>query len=1097
MRTLLEQYKIFGVCRLLMVGLAGLFYPGWVDGQTTRVAEVQIMGSQNDAEENLSTGVVQSGSGDLELVEDQGESQLVGLRFDGLSVPQGALIERAYIQFVVDETGDEPTELLIYGESSAHALPFNSRLRNLSERDRTQSEVRWEPRPWVQTGGLLEDTRTSDLAEVVQEIVDHPDWLAGNALAIFFIGEGRRTAEAYDLCTSSAPLLHVEYFSQENLSRDFIAYNDLSWSLGQLSENITRYTTEEGAGVPPDGSRGTLIDFGSGETVPVLLEVTGGLWDGRRHPNFGRPASVGTDAHILFHGKVDPTGVVTYSRKPLTLTFNGLDPDRMYEVAVFGNRGNEAYADRLTTTRIAGVEAFENHSSTGANFSGSHDETTIIAHGSNTAQGLVAKYTNIAAGLDGRFQLIHSGGSSTVAARFYLNAVCLRTLPLKVHRTPEPLLNASFDAGNDDFEYSDDAFRSTSQPAYASGHHDERGGIRGGGLVVTLGGRDNEDILGMSGGWRRFFEVKETTDLWLTFRAKLILSRRYNQGEYGEILVSLDHELKGLGEEDFVSRLEGLKERCRPETAEWRSIRIRLTDVHPGQHELVLGGYQNKKTVFNEFTYLLFDDVRLFQPEVHTLAVETRVLRSSDDAEEDPNGRVKIESGDLELVEDEGITQTIGLRFDDLQIPQGSAISHAYVQFTPDESDDVPTQMAIEGEASDEAPSFSATSGNITLRPRTLARVPWRPRAWSNAGGLRKDYRTPNLSSIVQEVVGRRGWKQGNPLVLIISGIGRRTADAYDVCPFSAPMLHVEYETITSSDLPLEGKKVLFLDTFDQNALPYQYLDDPFQATRQPAYASGAYDSTGGYVGGGLVVELGGRDNEDIVQMSGGWQRRFSLSESAETWLTLRYQIILSRRFNEGETGRVWIRLDDDFVGGGKGGTLLQVSGRGDRCGNEPSGWVQQEIPLGRLSKGVHLLTLGGSLNKKTVFNEFTYILFDDVSVRTRPFVEDRFEEDNRFFEAYPIELHAPQEHNFHTPKDQDWVRISLLRDRVYRFKTTQLGATGDTVLDLFAESVSGGLIPLIQSRNRSGPGVGATEEILERSPSHRDLLRTRAFCIK
>jgi len=44
----------------------------------------------------------------------------------------------------------------------------------------------------------------------------------------------------------------------------------------------------------------------------------------------------------------------------------------------------------------------------------------------------------------------------------------------------------------------------------------------------------------------------------------------------------------------------------------------------------------------------------------------------------------------------------------------------------------------------------------------------------------RGDQRTPDLGSIVQEIVARPGWVRGNALAILITGTGRRTAEAYE-----------------------------------------------------------------------------------------------------------------------------------------------------------------------------------------------------------------------------------------------------------------------------------------------------------------------------
>ena len=54
--------------------------------------------------------------------------------------------------------------------------------------------------------------------------------------------------------------------------------------------------------------------------------------------------------------------------------------------------------------------------------------------------------------------------------------------------------------------------------------------------------------------------------------------------------------------------------------------------------------------------------------------------------------------------------------------------------------------------------------------------------------------RTPNLASIVQEIVSRPGWSPGNAIALVITGTGTRIAVAYDDSPALAAKLVVHYQ---------------------------------------------------------------------------------------------------------------------------------------------------------------------------------------------------------------------------------------------------------------------------------------------------------------
>nr|NIR37415.1 hypothetical protein [Actinomycetota bacterium] len=171
--------------------------------------EVRVATGDDDGEESES-GSVSLGSSDLELVFD-GSNQTVGMRFNGVAVPPGATVSRAYIQFQTDATGSVATDLVIQGEATDNASPFVNSTGNISSRPRTSSAVGWSPPAWTTVGAAGAAERTADIAPVIQEIVDRPGWSSGNSLVIVITGTGEREAESYDGMASAAPLLHVDY----------------------------------------------------------------------------------------------------------------------------------------------------------------------------------------------------------------------------------------------------------------------------------------------------------------------------------------------------------------------------------------------------------------------------------------------------------------------------------------------------------------------------------------------------------------------------------------------------------------------------------------------------------------------------------------------------------------------------------------------------------------------------------------------------------------------------------------------------------------------------------------------------------------------
>ena len=173
------------------------------------------------------------------------------------------------------------------------------------------------------------------------------------------------------------------------------------------------------------------------------------------------------------------------------------------------------------------------------------------------------------------------------------------------------IFHATFDAGADGFTYADDAFRGTAQPGYASGAHSPTGGFTGGGLTVGLGGVDDADITGMSGGWWRSFVLDAPARVSVTFRLRLTQAADYESDEFSEGLLSLDGVLVGGGAGDALVRLAGNGNGGSPRTSGFQLFQVDLGTLAAGTHTLALGGYNNQKTLANESTEVVVDEVIL------------------------------------------------------------------------------------------------------------------------------------------------------------------------------------------------------------------------------------------------------------------------------------------------------------------------------------------------------------------------------------------------------------------------------------------------------------------------------------------------------
>lgn len=128
-------------------------------------------------------------------------------------------------------------------------------------------------------------------------------------------------------------------------------------------------------------------------------------------------------------------------------------------------------------------------------------------------------------------------------------------------------------------------------------------------------------------------------------------------------------------------------------------------------------------------------------------------------------------------------------------IPQGSTIVSAILRLTASDTVTAGTVNAIiYGHDVDTAAAFS-TYADFMARPRTSASVAHAAVAAWTAGTA---YDSPDISTILQEIVNRPGWQNGNAMVFFIennlSTLGAyREFAAYDHAVYAAAQLLVTW----------------------------------------------------------------------------------------------------------------------------------------------------------------------------------------------------------------------------------------------------------------------------------------------------------------
>ncbi len=164
------------------------------------------------------------------------------------------------------------------------------------------------------------------------------------------------------------------------------------------------------------------------------------------------------------------------------------------------------------------------------------------------------------------------------------------------------LIDEDFENGTGSFIFVDDPF-GTFNPFDSRGELAQLPGETQRALI-TLGGIDNADIFGMSGGWSTTFNLPSPATVRITFDFRLIQSPYYENDEFSEARISVD------GQETVLATFTGdgnggpeMNTGIQPHTVE--------LELAAGNHTLILGAFNNKKTFFDEETFVSYDNVRV------------------------------------------------------------------------------------------------------------------------------------------------------------------------------------------------------------------------------------------------------------------------------------------------------------------------------------------------------------------------------------------------------------------------------------------------------------------------------------------------------
>jgi hypothetical protein len=188
--------------------------------------------------------------------------------------------------------------------------------------------------------------------------------------------------------------------------------------------------------------------------------------------------------------------------------------------------------------------------------------------------------------------------------------------------------------------------------------------------------------------------------------------------------------------------------------------------------------------------------------------LQVRIATGDDDAEQSLTSGVMYlgsegsASGFLEL----GYyfwRRDVGLRFQNVTIPQGATINSATVTLSASDTNSTNTRLTVTAEASDNAAPFTTANSNISSRVTTTFTVDWNTANWSSGNS----YQTPDIRDAIQEIVSRGGWSSGNAMVVIVgpdtacsNANCDRSAESYEGSPGQAALLTIDYDVPVAAE---------------------------------------------------------------------------------------------------------------------------------------------------------------------------------------------------------------------------------------------------------------------------------------------------------
>jgi len=253
-----------------------------------------------------------------------------------------------------------------------------------------------------------------------------------------------------------------------------------------------------------------------------------------------------------------------------------------------------------------------------------------------------------------------------------------------------------------------------------------------------------------------------------------------------------------------------------------------------------------------------------------SISLDLQIVDGNDDAEQFPSGYMILGSSDIEMVNDNGSDLTSGFRFQNVLLPANATVTSAYLEFFVDETNDGPTDLNIKAELGT-SQIFNSTFSNITDRSLSNTSVNWQPDAWTTLNESGPAQRSPDLSSIVQEVINSGAWTEGGAMTFVINGSGLRTAISYNKNADRAAKLTINAD-VEINTTPISGVVINEVAPFASD-----YLDEE---NKREDWVE-LFNTTS------EIINVGGLYLSDKASSPDKWQIPSGLSIPAGGYLTI------------------------------------------------------------------------------------------------------------------------------------------------------------------------------------------------------------------